>query len=187
MPPQATDGPAGLEVGQSRPPPWAGAAIFRLSGETYCRAHPGPPAPQQVRRDREACRPAPLGGHAARCPPCGCERYASHSCRKRHCPTCQPWTPVAWGEARQAARLPGPSCHLGLTLPHDLTPRILAHKRPLVTLLCKAARQPRIQCGQRTLGGQSGGTMVLHTWEQTLGAHGHVHCVSAAGALASPG
>ena len=29
--------------------------------------------------------------------------------------------------------------------------------------------------------------MVLHTWDQTLGAHFHVHCVIAAGALASDG
>src|SRR2546428_13775919 len=29
--------------------------------------------------------------------------------------------------------------------------------------------------------------MVLHTWDQTLGAHFHVHCVIAAGALAADG
>jgi Putative transposase len=44
-----------------------------------------------------------------------------------------------------------------------------------------------VPCGHRNLGGQVGGTMVWHTWDQTLGAHCHVHCVSAAGALASNG
>jgi hypothetical protein len=29
--------------------------------------------------------------------------------------------------------------------------------------------------------------MVLHTWDQTLGAHFHVHCIMAAGALAADG
>jgi hypothetical protein len=29
--------------------------------------------------------------------------------------------------------------------------------------------------------------MVLHTWDQTLGAHCHVHCIIAAGALAADG
>ena len=29
--------------------------------------------------------------------------------------------------------------------------------------------------------------MVLHTWDQTLRAHFHVHCVIAAGALATTG
>jgi Putative transposase len=73
------------------------------------------------------------------------------------------------------------------TLPHDLNPLLLAHTRPLLTLLFKAASQTLIQCGQRNLGGQIGCTMVLHTWDQTLGAHFHVHCVIAAGALASTG
>jgi len=56
-----------------------------------------------------------------------------------------------------------------------------------LTLLCKAASQTLVQCGQRNLGGQIGCTMVLHTWDQTWGAHCHVHCVIAAGALAATG
>ncbi|MBM3226438.1 MAG: hypothetical protein FJZ47_21960, partial [Candidatus Tectomicrobia bacterium] len=59
---------------------------------------------------------------------------------------------------------------------------MVAHKRPLLTLLCKAASQTLVQCGQRNLGGQIGYSMVLHTWDQTLGAHVHVHGVIAAGA-----
>jgi hypothetical protein len=64
---------------------------------------------------------------------------------------------------------------------------MLAHKRPLLTLLFKAASQTLVQCGPRTLGGQIGCTMVLHTWEQTVGAHVHVHGVIAAGALSANG
>ena len=90
-------------------------------------------------------------------------------------------------EDRKAELLPGPSFHLVCTVPHDLTLLLLAHKRPLVTLLCNAARQTRVQCGPPNLGGQSGCTMVLPTWHQTLGAHVHVHCLMAAGALAAKG
>lgn len=187
MPPHATDGPPGREGGTSSTPPWDVAALCRLYGEPSCRDHPVPPSHQQVIRDREACRTAQLGGHADRCPPCGCARYAEPSCRHRHCPTCQTLTQVQWVEARTAARLPVPSFPLVLTLPHDRNPLILAHTRPLLTLRCKAASQTRIPCGQRTLGGQMGCTMVLHTWDQPLGAPCHVHCVIAAGALASTG
>jgi hypothetical protein len=80
-----------------------------------------------------------------------------------------------------------PYFHLVLTVPHALNPLILAHKRPLLTLLFNAASQTLVQFGQRNLGGQIGCTMALHTWDQTLGAHFHVHCVIAAGALASNG
>jgi hypothetical protein len=146
-----------------------------------------PPAHQRVMRDIEACRTAQRGGHAEHWPTWGCERYADNSCRNRHGPKCQTFTKVQWIEARTAELLPVPSFHLVFTLPHDLTPLILAHKRPLLTLLFKAASQTLIQFGQRNLGGQIGCTMGLHTWEQTLGAHFHVHCVIAAGALSSTG
>jgi len=96
-------------------------------------------------------------------------------------------TQVQWVENRQADRLPVPSFHLVFTVPHDLNPLILAHKRPLLTRLFQAASQTLVQCGQRNLGGQIGCTMVLHTWDQTLGAHVHVHGVIAAGALSANG
>ena len=135
----------------------------------------------------EACRTAQLGGHAEHCPTCGFERYADNSCRNRHCPKCQTFTKVQWVEDRKAELLPVPYFHLVFTVPHDLNLLILAHKRPLLTLLFNAASQTLVQCGRRNLGGQIGCTMVLHTWDQTLGAHFHVHCIMAAGALASTG
>jgi hypothetical protein len=168
-------------------PPWEVADIFRLSGETYRRTHPVPPTHQQVMHDIEACRTAQLGGHAEHCPTCGFERYAYNSCRTRHCPKCQTFTKVQWVEDRKAALLPVPSFHLVFTVPHDLNPLILAHKRPLLTLLCNAASHTLVQFGHRNLGGQIGCTMVLHTWDQTLGAHCHVHCIMAAGARSADG
>jgi hypothetical protein len=90
-------------------------------------------------------------------------------------------------EDRKAEGLPVPSFHLVFTLPHTLNFLLLTHQRPLLTLLCTAASQTLVQCGQRNLGGQIGCPMVLHTWDQTLGAHGHVHCLMAAGALAAHG
>jgi len=56
-----------------------------------------------------------------------------------------------------------------------------------LTLLFNAASQTLVQFGQRNLGGQIGCTMILHTWDQTLGAHFHVHCIIAAGALSANG
>ena len=56
-----------------------------------------------------------------------------------------------------------------------------------MTLRFNAASQTLVPFGPRNLGGQSGCTMVLPTWDQTLGAPFHVHCVIAAGALSSNG
>jgi predicted Zn-ribbon and HTH transcriptional regulator len=187
MAPHATDCPRETEVGQPSAPPWEVADIFRLYGETYRRAHPVSPAQQHVMHAIEACRTAQLGGHAEHCPTCGFERYAYNSCRNRHCPKCQTFTKAQWIEDRKAELLPVPYFHLVFTVPHALNALILAHKRPLLTLLFNAASQTLVQFGHRNLGGQIGCTMVLHTWDQTLGAHFHVHCVIAAGALAANG
>ena len=176
--------PAGRTPGT---PLWEVADIFRLYGEAYRRHHPVPPGQQKVMHDIEACRTAQLGGHAEHCPACGFERYAYNSCRNRHCPKCQIFTKVQWVEARKAELLPVPYFHLVFTVPHALNPLILAHKRPLLTLLFNAASQTLVQFGHRNLGGQIGCTMVLHTWDQTLRAHFHLHCLIAAGALTSDG
>ena len=172
---------------QPSAPLWAVAEIFRLYDETYRRAHTVPPAPQRVRRELAACRTVPLGGHAEPCLPCGVERYTYKACRNRHGPKCQTFPKGQWGEDRKAELLPVPYCHLVFTVPHDLNSLMLAHKRPLLTLLFNAASQTLVQFGHHHLGGQSGGTMGLHTWDQTWGAHCHGHCLMAAGALAANG
>jgi hypothetical protein len=174
-------------VGEPSVPRWEVADLFRLYGAAYRRDHPVPPAHQKVMRDIEACRTAQLGGHAERCPTCGYERYAYNSCRNRHCPKCQTLTKVQWLEDRKAELLPVPYFHTVFTLPHELNLIVLNNKRVLLTMLFKAASQTLLQCGRHNLGGQLGCTMVLHTWDQTLGAHFHVHCVIPAGALAPDG
>jgi len=50
--------------------------------------------------------------------------------------------------------------------------------------LFTAASQTLLQFGRHNLGGQLGGIMVLHTWDQLLKAHFHVHCLVPGGALA---
>lgn len=168
-------------------PPWEVADIFRLYGATYRQTHEVSAAQQKVIDAILACRTAQLGGHAERCPQCGVERYASSSCRNRHWPKCQTWATVQWVEAQRAALLPTPYCHTVFTVPHALNALILGNKRLLLTLLCRTVSQTLLQFGQHHLGGQLGATLVLHTWDQTLNAHFHLHCLVPAGALAEDG
>jgi hypothetical protein len=44
---------------------------------------------------------------------------------------------------------------------------------------------PLLEFGRRDLGGRVGFTLVLHTWDQQLRRHLHLHCLMAAGALAA--
>jgi hypothetical protein len=168
-------------------PPWEGADIFRRYGATYRQTHTVSAAQQKVIDAILACRTAQLGGHAERGPQGGFARSASSSCRHRHCPTCQTWATVQWVEAQRAALLPTPSFHTVCTVPHALNALMLGNKRLRLTLLCRTVSQTLRHCGQHNLGGQLGATLVVHTWDQTLKAPCHRHCLVPAGALAEDG
>ena len=166
------------------------ADIFREYGPAYRRAHRLPYAHHKVMNAIEACRTAALGGHRESCAECGWERYAYNSCRNRHCPKCGALAKAQWLEERQAELLPVPYFHNVFTLPHELNRLILWHEdnqRAVLNLLFEAAAQTLLQFGRNNLGGTLGVTMVLHTWDQQLRAHFHVHCLITGGALSTDG
>ncbi len=161
--------------------------IFRRYGPAYLRTHRLTPNRHKAVRAIVSCRTAALGGHRDWCPQCGYEHYHFHSCRNRHCPKCQSLVKAAWVAARQQELLPVPYFHNVFTLPHELNRLILwsdRNQRALLGLLFRAAAHTLQELGRNELGGKMGFTMVLHTWDQVLQAHFHVHCLIASGALA---
>lgn len=137
----------------------------------------------------EACRTEALGGHIERCEACGRLRYHYHSCRNRHCPTCQTLAKERWLQSRRAELLPVPYFHLVFTLPHELNALAQGNARAIYALLFAAVSATLIEFGEnpRWLGGDLAATLVLHTWGQTLAQHLHLHCLIAAGALGANG
>ncbi|MCH5375082.1 MAG: IS91 family transposase, partial [Planctomycetes bacterium] len=136
------------------------------------------------------CRTAALGGQRESCPQCGFSRYRYHSCRNRHCPKCQSLAKAEWLEDRQQELLPTPYFHNVFTLPHELNPLVLTserNRRALWGLLFQAASETLLAFGRNNLGGTIGLTLVLHTWDQQLRPHFHVHAVVTGGALANDG
>ena len=73
--------------------------------------------------------------------------------------------------------------HLVFTLPHEFNRLILAHKKILLALLFKAVSETLLEFGQTRFKGTVGIIAVLHTWDQTLNDHFHLHCLVPAGAL----
>jgi hypothetical protein len=162
------------------------ADVVRHDGPAYRRAHRLPHSHHRVLNAIERCRTAALGGHRDGCAHCGFERFSYNSCRNRHCPKCQALVKAQWLEAQQAELLPVPYFHNVFTLPHQLNGLILCHEdnqRALLRLLFQAAAQTLLLFGRNHLGGTPGITMVLHTWNQQLRAHFHVHCLITGGAL----
>jgi len=163
------------------------ADILRRFGSSYAQTHSVSPVEQRIIDDLIACRTAQLGGHLDYCTQCGFERPAYNSCRNRHCPKCQTVTKMRWIEARRAELLPTPYFHTVVTLPHELNPLVLANKRLLLGQLFRSASETLLDFGQRRLGGQLGTTMVLHTWDQLLKPHFHLHALVPGGALVDRG
>jgi len=172
----------GRAAGQNKGRPEL-ADIFRQYGESYAKTHRLSVAQQKVMRAVETCRTAELGGHLKRCERCGFEHPTYNSCRNRHCPKCQSLAKVQWLQKQTAELLPVGYFHLVFTLPHRLNGLILAHKKILLSLLFKAVSETLLEFGRRRFGGTVGILTVLHTWDQTLKDHFHIHCLVPAGAL----
>ena len=170
--------------------PRAGLAeVLRRHGPAYLAAHPLSYAKAKVWRAILACRTAALGGHVEVCDACGTTRHVYHSCRNRHCPLCQTRAKEAWLAARRREVLPVPYFHLVFTLPHDLNALIGQYPRALYEMLFGAvsATLTEFAANPRWLGGTAAFTLVLHTWQQDLGRHVHVHALMAGGALKADG
>ena len=88
-----------------------------------------------------------------------------------------------WLEKQTSELLPVGYFHLVFTLPHELNRLILAHKKIVLSLLFKAVSETLLEFGQTRLKGTLGIIAVLHTWDQTLKDHFHLHCLVPAGAL----
>ena len=171
-----------LAAGESRARPEL-ADIFRQYGESYRNTHRLPASYLKVMRAVSVCRTQELGGHLDRCDSCGFERPAYNSCRNRHCPKCQSLAKAKWLEKQTSELLPVGYFHLVFTLPHELNCLILANEKVLLSILFKAVSETLLEFGHRHLGGQVGFITVLHTWDQTLKDHFHLHCLIPAGAL----
>src|SRR3984957_11259374 len=132
------------------------------------------------------CRTAALGGHVDACSKCGHQAVSYNSCRNRHCPKCQASARDRWLAAREKELLPTRYVHVVFTLPRQLSPLAMQNKREIYALLFRASAETLIEVARdpKHLGAEIGFFSVLHTWNQKLQHHPHVHCVVPAGGLA---
>ena len=132
------------------------------------------------------CRTAALGGHVDQCTSCGHRATISYnSCRNRHCPKCQTAARDRWIAARQKELLPTRYVHVVFTVPAPLARLVLQNKKLIYDLLLRASAETLLEVARdpRHLGAEIGFFSVLHTWNQKLRLHPHVHCVIPAGGL----
>jgi hypothetical protein len=93
---------------------------------------------------------------------------------------------IRWLQRRERELLPTRYVHAVFTLPRELARLALQNKRLIYGLLFRTSAATLLEVARdpRHLGAEIGFFSVLHTWDQRLQHHPHVHSVIAAGGLA---
>jgi hypothetical protein len=133
----------------------------------------------------ETCRTPAQGGHLYECDSCGKQHFVYHSCRNRHCPSCQFLPTERWIDGQRKDLLPIPYFHVVFTIPSELRRLFRSNQRLCYKLLFQAASQTllTLAADPKHLGAQIGFIAILHTWSQTLAYHPHLHCIVTGGGL----
>ncbi len=122
------------------------------------------------------------------CDNCGSVHPVYKSCKNRMCPICNGAGTVKWIAKRESELLPTSYFLLTYTIPSELRPLFLSNKKLTYNLLFKAMSQTLlkgIEINNRTFHGKAGFFAVLHTWDQRLNFHPHLHVVIPSGCLSS--
>ena len=164
---------------------WELADIFREYGDAYHKAHRIPLSHHKVMHSVKVCRTSYLGGHMKTCDHCGYEHPVYNSCGNRHCPRCQSLAKLRWVKKREEELLPVDYFHNVFTLPHGLNALACTNKKLLYNILFRSVSETLLEFGQNELGGKIGFLSILHTWDQKLAQHIHLHCIIPAGAISA--
>jgi putative transposase/transposase-like zinc-binding protein len=143
-------------------------------------------APQRkVFRDICACRTAALGARFEQCNHCSHQNVQFLSCRNRHCPKCQSTARDRWLERTAKELLAVSYSHVVFTLPGALAPMARHNTKLIYNLLFRCVSETLLAIGRDSsrLGAQLGFLAVLHTWNQKMMTHPHLHCLVPAGGI----
>lgn len=122
------------------------------------------------------CRTAPLGGRTYACNQCRTKISLYNSCTDRHCPQCSGARRADWLDKAASLLLPEVTYfQVIFTVPDKLSGLMLGNRRPLYRTLMHAAWEALKESIETKLGMQASAMMVLHTWNQRLEHHPHVH------------
>ena len=184
--PASTPLPCGAAVETSVTRPRV-AEVFRRHAVAYRHAHVLTPDQARVLAALRVCRTAELGGFIKLCTECGFHHPLYHSCRDRHCPSCQAHAQGEWIERRLERVLPVKHFHVVFTVPAELRPIALRNGRFFYDSLFAAASETLQAFASKRFGATLGITTVLHTWTRKMLYHPHVHAVVTAGGLGADG
>lgn len=135
------------------------------------------------------CKTGKLGCNLSICEDCGHTQIHNNSCRNRNCPNCQAVKKEIWVDKRRSEVIDTPYFHVVFTLPHELNALLYCNQKLLYSLFhkCCARTLLELSADKKFLGATPGIIQVLHTWNQELDYHVHMHCIISGGGLTPAG
>lgn len=164
--------------------------VFHFSYDDYCDgSHFQSGVQRKAARAILKCKSGALGCNVSRCDDCGYTEVHNNSCRNRNCPNCQAVLTEVWVDKRKSEVIDSPYFHVVFTLPHELNSLVYCNQTLLYGLLHKCTAQTLLELSscQKYLGAVPGIIQVLHTWNQELLYHVHMHCIISGGGLTANG
>lgn len=127
------------------------------------------------------CRTPALGGCAFACPDCHQVQFAWHSCNHKACPQCGAAATANWVQRELDKLLRAPYFLVTFTLPAQLRVCFFGpHAKEAYDLFFTAASgalSQKLATDKGLRATVNGFTALLHTWNQQLGFHPHIHCL----------
>ena len=124
------------------------------------------------------CRTADLGSRNYQCNGCDYSRTVYNSCGDRNCPQCSGARRSTWLD--KTTKLIEPEVtyfQVVATLPDKLSPLTLGNREEVYHLLYSASWEVLKAKIEKDVGIQAAAAGVLHTWNQRLEHHPHIHFV----------
>ncbi len=159
--------------------------IWSNSYESFCADHVQSIGQLKASSAILSCKTGRLGATISKCEDCGHIEHHYNSCRNRNCPLCQAVKKELWVDKRSAEVIDAPYFHVVFTLPHELNPLLYNNQKKLYGLLHRCTAQTLLELSndKKYLGATPGIIQVLHTWNQTLEYHVHMHCIISGGGI----
>ena len=124
------------------------------------------------------CRTADLGSRDYKCNSCSYNRTVYNSCGDRNCPQCSGARRSAWlDKTTKLIEREVTYFQVVTTLPKKLSSLALGNREEVYDLLYATAWKVLKAKIEKDVGIQAAGAGVLHTWNQRLGHHPHIHFV----------
>ena len=127
------------------------------------------------------CRTPALGGRAFACSDCRQAHFAWHSCNHKACPQCGRAATARWVQRELNKLVDAPYFLVTFTLPAQLRSCFFGpfakEAYDLFFAAVSGALSEKLATAKGLRADVSGFTAVLHTWNQQLGFHPHIHCL----------